>query len=318
MTDKNFSITLGEYKGIKRAPITADVTNDEVQAAIKQEQEQRAKMHDVERPAQLGDTAVIDFAGFLGDEQFEGGTSENYSLALGSNTFIPGFEEQLVGTSAGDEVDVNVTFPENYPAGNLAGQPVVFKCKVHKVQERKLPELNDLFGKMYGFANYKEFEQNVHDALVQQKEQAARSQVQNALLEQIVANSEIDLSDEFVNAFIEQMLATVTQDLARQGASMEQYLAYRNITDEQLRAEMRPQAEATGKASAVLASIAQQEGIVITDEDVDNDVRRMAMMYQMDYDKLAGTMDEAARESVRNSLEISKALQLVFDASLEE
>ena len=111
MTDKNFSITLGEYKGIKRAPITADVTNDEVQAAIKQEQEQRAKMHDVERPAQLGDTAVIDFAGFLGDEQFEGGTSENYSLALGSNTFIPGFEEQLVGTSAGDEVDVNVTFP---------------------------------------------------------------------------------------------------------------------------------------------------------------------------------------------------------------
>ena len=144
MIDKNFSITLGEYKGIKRAPITADVTNDEVQAAIKQEQEQRAKMHDVERPAQLGDTAVIDFAGFLGDEQFEGGTSENYSLALGSNTFIPGFEEQLVGTSAGDEVDVNVTFPENYPAGNLAGQPVVFKCKVHKVQERKLPELNDL------------------------------------------------------------------------------------------------------------------------------------------------------------------------------
>ena len=194
----------------------------------------------------------------------------------------------------------------------------MFKCKVHKVQERKLPELNDLFGKMYGFANYKEFEQNVHDVLVQQKEQAARSQVQNALLEQIVANSEIDLSDEFVNAFIEQMLATVTQDLARQGASMEQYLAYRNITDEQLRAEMRPQAEATGKASAVLASIAQQEGIVITDEDVDNDVRRMAMMYQMDYDKLAGTMDEAARESVRNSLEISKALQLVFDASIEE
>ena len=114
------------------------------------------------------------------------------------------------------------------------------------------------------------------------------------------------------------MIATVTQDLARQGASMEQYLAYRNITDEQLRAEMRPQAEATGKASAVLASIAQQEGIVITDEDVDNDVRRMAMMYQMDYDKLAGTMDEAARESVRNSLEISKALQLVFDASIEE
>ena len=108
------------------------------------------------------------------------------------------------------------------------------------------------------------------------------------------------------------------RDLARQGASMEQYLAYRNITDEQLRAEMRPQAEATGKASAVLASIAQQEGIVITDEDVDNDVRRMAMMYQMDYDKLAGTMDEAARESVRNSLEISKALQLVFDASIEE
>ena len=311
-------VELGEYAGLTVTKEAKNVNEADVDAEVKRMQDRNGRLLTREGAAENGDTVDIDFEGFVDGKAFEGGKAEHYSLVLGSGSFIPGFEDQVVGHSAGEEFDVNVKFPEEYQAEELAGKEATFKCKVHKVQERKLPELNDLFSKMYGFANYKEFEQNVHDALVQQKEQAARSQVQNALLEQIVANSEIDLSDEFVNAFIEQMLATVTQDLARQGASMEQYLAYRNITDEQLRAEMRPQAEATGKASAVLASIAQQEGIVITDEDVDNDVRRMAMMYQMDYDKLAGTMDEAARESVRNSLEISKALQLVFDASIEE
>lgn len=208
MSEKNYSIVLGAYKGIQRPSVTVTVTDEEIQAALLQEQQKCARLETVNGPAALGHTVVIDFAGFLGEEQFEGGTSENYPLELGSGSFIPGFEEQLVGASAGDSVDVNVTFPQNYHAENLAGKPVVFKCKVHQVQEKKLPELNDLFAKRYHAPNMDALRENIRQSMTQQKQpQAEAAAKASAALETIAEIEGLSVAEEEIDADIRRMAA---------------------------------------------------------------------------------------------------------------
>lgn len=318
MSEKNYSIVLGEYKGIKRPAVHVTVSDEEVQSALLQEQQKRAKLETVNGPAELGHTVIIDFAGFLGDEQFEGGTSENYPLELGSGSFIPGFEEQLVGASEGDSVDVNVTFPENYHAENLAGKPVIFKCKVHKVQAKKLPELNDLFAKRYNLPNIDALRQTIRQSIAQQKEQQAHTRVQNTVLDQIVANAQIELTDAFLSAFVNQLLASFTQGLLAQNVTLEQYLQYQGISEDDLKAQMQPQAEATAKASAALETIAEIEGLTVTDEEIEADMHRMADMYGMQYEDIAKDMTPDKREIIRNGMLMTKAVAFVMDASVEE
>ncbi|MCD8357502.1 MAG: trigger factor [Clostridia bacterium] len=318
MSEKNYSIVLGEYKGIKRPAVNVTVTDEEVQSALMQEQQKRARLETVNGPAELGHTVIIDFSGFLGEEQFEGGTSENYPLELGSGSFIPGFEEQLVGASEGDSVDVNVTFPENYHAENLAGKPVVFKCKVHKVQAKKLPELNDLFAKRYNLPNIDALRQTIRQSITQQKEQQAHTRAQNIVLDQIVANAQIELTDTFVSAFVDQLLASFTQSLLAQNVTLEQYLQYQGISEDDLRVQMQPQAETTAKASAALETIAETEGLTVTDEEIEADMHRMADTYGMQYEDIAKDMTPDKREIIRNGMLMTKAVAFVMDASVEE
>lgn len=317
MSEKNYSIVLGAYKGIQRPSVTVTVTDEEIQAALLQEQQKCARLETVNGPAALGHTVVIDFAGFLGEEQFEGGTSENYPLELGSGSFIPGFEEQLVGASAGDSVDVNVTFPQNYHAENLAGKPVVFKCKVHQVQEKKLPELNDLFAKRYHAPNMDALRENIRQSMTQQKQQQADAQAQQAILDQVVANAQIELTDAFTEAFVNQLFASFTQNLMAQNVSLEQFLQYQGISEDDLKAQMQPQAEAAAKASAALETIAEIEGLSVAEEEIDADIRRMAAMYGMPYEDLAKDITADKREIIQNGMLMTKTLAFLMDASVE-
>ena len=317
MSEKNYSIVLGAYKGIQRPSVTVTVTDEEIQAALLQEQQKCARLETVNGPAALGHTVVIDFAGFLGEEQFEGGTSENYPLELGSGSFIPGFEEQLVGASAGDSVDVNVTFPQNYHAENLAGKPVVFKCKVHQVQEKKLPELNDLFAKRYHAPNMDALRENIRQSMTQQKQQQADAQAQQAILDQVVANAQIELTDAFTEAFVNQLFASFTQNLMAQNITLEQFLQYQGISEDDLKAQMQPQAEAAAKASAALETIAEIEGLSVAEEEIDADIRRMAAMYGMPYEDLAKDITADKREIIQNGMLMTKTLAFLMDASVE-
>ena len=317
MSEKNYSIVLGAYKGMKRPSVTITVAEEEIQAALLQEQQKCARLETVEGPAALGHTVVIDFAGFLGEEQFEGGTSENYPLELGSGSFIPGFEEQLVGASAGDSVDVNVTFPQNYHAENLAGKPVVFKCKVHQVQEKKLPELNDLFAKRYHAPNMDTLRENIRQSMTQQKQQQANAQAQQAILDQVVANAQIELTDAFTEAFVNQLFASFTQNLMAQNITLEQFLQYQGISEDDLKAQMQPQAEAAAKASAALETIAEIEGLSVAEEEIDADIRRMAAMYGMPYEDLAKDITADKREIIQNGMLMTKTLAFLMDASVE-
>ena len=318
MSEKNYSIVLGAYKGIQRPSVTVTVTDEEIQAALLQEQQKCARLETVNGPAALGHTVVIDFAGFLGEEQFEGGTSENYPLELGSGSFIPGFEEQLVGASAGDSVDVNVTFPQNYHAENLAGKPVVFKCKVHQVQEKKLPELNDLFAKRYHAPNMDALRENIRQSMTQQKQQQADAQAQQAILDQVVANAQIELTDAFAEAFVNQLFASFTQNLMAQNITLEQFLQYQGISEDDLKAQMQPQAEAAAKASAALETIAEIEGLSVAEEEIDADIRRMAAMYGMPYEDLSKDLTPDKREIIQNGMLMTKTLAFLMDASVEE
>ena len=317
MSEKNYSIVLGAYKGIQRPSVTVTVTDEEIQAALLQEQQKCARLETVNGPAALGHTVVIDFAGFLGEEQFEGGTSENYPLELGSGSFIPGFEEQLVGASAGDSVDVNVTFPQNYHAENLAGKPVVFKCKVHQVQEKKLPELNDLFAKRYHAPNMDALRENIRQSMTQQKQQQADAQAQQAILDQVVANAQIELTDAFTEAFVNQLFASFTQNLMAQNITLEQFLQYQGISEDDLKAQMQPQAEAAAKASAALETIAEIEGLSVAEEEIDADIRRMAAMYGMPYEDLSKDLTPDKREIIQNGMLMTKTLAFLMDASVE-
>lgn len=319
MNDKRFTVVLGPYKGMKRPAANTEVTAEELAALLRQEQEQHAELVTVEAPAALGDTVVIDFAGFLGEEQFEGGTAQGHSLALGSGTFIPGFEEQLVGAVAGQEVEVHVTFPQDYHAENLAGKPVVFQCKVHQVQQKKLPELNDEFAqKVYQMGSFAELRAAAIQSLSTRKAQQARANLQNAIIDQIVAGAQIELSPEFVEENVQQLLGAYAQNLSAQGISLEQYLQFTGATEAQLKEQLRPQAIAGAKATAAMAAVAEAEGITVSDEELDAEIHRMAEAYDMDFADVKAHMSEANRESMRTGMIASKALAFAIEASVEE
>ncbi len=319
MNEKKFTVALGRYMGVRRPAVTTDVTEEEIAAVLRREQEQHGAWKAAERPAALGDTVVIDFAGFLGEEQFEGGTAEGYSLVLGSGSFIPGFEEQLVGAAAGRAVDVNVTFPENYHAENLAGKPVVFRCKVHQVQQKELPPLNDEFArKCYRLNSYEELVAAVRQSIAAQKAKQNQAAIQNAVIDQIVADAQIQLTQEYEEECIRQMLGAFAQNLSTQGISLEQYLQYTGATEEQLKEQLRPQAVAGARATAVMMAVAEAEGIAVSEEEIDAEVHRMAEAYDMDFATVKANMTEANRDTIRTGMTASKALGFVIDASVEE
>ena len=279
---------LGAYKGIEISKVDNTVSEEDVEARLNEMVNRNARLTSVEDKAlENGDTAVIDFEGFKNGVAFEGGKGENYNLVIGSNTFIPGFEDQLVGKKAGEEVEVNVTFPEAYHAENLAGKPVVFNVKVNDVKVKEVPALDDEFAKdTTEFETLAELRADVKAKLEEQAKNAADAEMRNALVEKVSANTEVEVPEAMVQHQIDNMLMELNYQLQYQGLNLEQLLQMTGRGLDELREERRADAERLVKSSLVLEAIAEKENVEANDADVDAELEKMAAMYNMEVEKI--------------------------------
>jgi trigger factor len=309
-------VTLGKYIGVTVTKVDTEVTDEEVDEAINKERENNARIVSVEdRAIESGDTAVIDFEGFVDGVAFEGGKGENHSLEIGSGSFIPGFEDQLIGKNVGDDVDVNVTFPEEYHAPDLAGKEAVFKVKVHEIKAKELPELDDEFAQdVSEFDTVAEYRDSVKAKLQENKDNAAKRAQQDEAIKKIVEKSQMELPDAMIDTQCEDMINQFAQQMAQQGLSMDQYMQFSGLTLDQLKEQVRPEAIERIQSSLVLEQIAKEENIEITDEDIDAEIEKMAAMYNMEADKLKGYMGDEEKEGMKKDLAIQKAVDLITES----
>ncbi|MCI8483388.1 MAG: trigger factor [Lachnospiraceae bacterium] len=312
-------VTLGTYKGVQVKKVDVAVTEEEVEKEIEKQRENNARMVTVEgRPVEDGDTAVIDYEGFVDGEAFEGGKGENHSLVIGSHSFIDNFEDQLIGKNAGDDVEVNVTFPEEYHAPELAGKPAVFKVKINEIKAKELPELDDEFAQdVSEFDTLTEYKENVKNSLADRKENEARRAQEEEAIQKIVEDSQMEIPDAMIETQTRSMVDDFANRIAQQGLSVEQYMQFTGTTVEQLMEQMKPDALKRIQSSLVLEAIAEAEKIEITEEDVDAELNNMAEMYGMEVDKLKEYMGEREKESMKKDLAIQKAVDLVRESAEE-
>ena len=267
-----------------------------------------------DRPVQNGDTAVIDFEGFVDGVAFEGGKGENHPLEIGSHTFIDTFEDQLVGKNTGDEVEVNVTFPEKYQAEELAGKPAVFKVKIHEIKAKELPELNDEFAQdVSEFETLEEYKADVRKRLEIQKEDEAKRTKEDEAIQKIIDKSEMEIPEAMIDTQCENMVNEFAQRIAQSGLSMEQYMQFSGLTLDKLKEQVRPEAETRIKSSLVLEQIAKDENIQVSDEEIDAEIEKMAKAYGMEADKLKEYMGDAEKESMKRDISVTKAVDLIME-----
>lgn len=306
---------LGAYKGIEISKVDNTVSEEDVEARLNEMVNRNARLTSVEDKAlENGDTAVIDFEGFKNGVAFEGGKGENYNLVIGSNTFIPGFEDQLVGKKAGEEVEVNVTFPETYHAENLAGKPVVFNVKVNDVKVKEVPALDDEFAKdTTEFETLAELRADVKAKLEEQAKNAADAEMRNALVEKVSANTEVEVPEAMVQHQIDNMLMELNYQLQYQGLNLEQLLQMTGRGLDELREERRADAERLVKSSLVLEAIAEKENVEANDEDVDAELEKMAAMYNMEVEKIKSSLRETDIEDIKGQIKIRKTLDLLVE-----
>ena len=313
-------VKLGEYKGIKIEKIEREVTEEEILAEINRERNKNARNITIEdRPVKDGDMTVIDFEGFVDGEAFEGGKGENYPLTIGYGAFIPGFEEQLVGAEIGKEVEVKVTFPEEYRAEELQGKEAVFKCTVHEIKEKELPELDDEFAsEVSEFDTLEEYKEDVKKNLTEKKVKDAETARENAAVEAAVKASEIEIPEAMLETQQRQMVDEFSQRITMQGMSMEQYMQFTGATYEKLIEQVKPQAEERIRARLVLEAIAKSENIVATEEDYEKEMKTMAEVYQMEIDKVKELMGEREKKNIMLDLAVRKAADFVAENAIEE
>ena len=306
---------LGTYKGIEISKVDNTVSEDEVEARLNEMLNKNARLTSVEGKAlENGDTAVIDFEGFDNGVAFEGGKGENYNLVIGSNTFIPGFEEQLVGKKAGEEVEVNVTFPEAYHAENLAGKPVVFNVKVNDVKVKEVPALDDEFAKdTTEFDTLAELRADVKAKLEEQAKNAADAEMRNALVEKVSANTELEVPEAMVQHQIDNMLMELNYQLQYQGLNLQQLLEMTGRGVEELREERRADAERLVKSSLILEAIAEKENVEVNEADVDAELEKMAAMYNMEVEKIKSSLRETDIEDIKGQIKIRKTIDLLVE-----
>ena len=306
---------LGAYKGIEISKVDNTVSEEDVEARLNEMVNRNARLTSVEDKAlENGDTAVIDFEGFKNGVAFEGGKGENYNLVIGSNTFIPGFEDQLVGKKAGEEVEVNVTFPEAYHAENLAGKPVVFNVKVNDVKVKEVPALDDEFAKdTTEFETLAELRADVKAKLEEQAKNAADAEMRNALVEKVSANTEVEVPEAMVQHQIDNMLMELNYQLQYQGLNLEQLLQMTGRGLDELREERRADAERLVKSSLVLEAIAEKENVEANDADVDAELEKMAAMYNMEVEKIKTSIRETDIEDIKGQIKIRKTLDLLVE-----
>ena len=312
-------VTLGEYKGVEVPKSETEVTDEDIDAEIKKEQEKNSRTVTVEdRGAENGDITTIDFEGFVDGVAFEGGKGTDYPLTLGSGSFIPGFEDQLVGAKAGDHVEVNVTFPEEYQAAELAGKAAVFQCDVKKVETKELPELDDDFAQdVSEFDTLAEYREDVKKNLTEKKEKEARAAKENAAVDKAIENAEMEIPDAMLNTQVRQMMNDFASRMQSQGLTMEQYFQFTGMTAEKMLEELRPQAVKRIETRLVLEAIAKAENIEISDEKLDEELAKMAEAYKMEVEKLKEFMGEAEKKQMKADMAVQEAVTFLVESAVE-
>ena len=312
-------VTLGDYKGVEVPKSEIAVTDEEVDAEVKKEQDKNARTVAVEdRAAANGDITTIDFEGFVDGVAFDGGKGTDYALTLGSGTFIPGFEDQLVGANAGDHVEVKVTFPEEYQAKELAGKEAVFQCDVKKVEAKELPELDDDFAQdVSEFDTLAEYKEDVKKNLTEKKEKAARTAKENAAVDKAIENAEMDIPDAMLNTQVRQMLDDFSRRMQSQGLTMEQYFQFTGMTLDKMQEEMKPQALKRIQTRLVLEKIAEVENIQPTEEEVEEEFKKMADAYKMEVEKIKELLGDRELEQMKKDMAVQKAVTLIADEAKE-
>lgn len=306
-------VTLGQYKGVEVEKADASVSAEDVEAELKKVQEQNARLLTVEdRGVEDGDQTVIDFEGFVDGKGFEGGKAEDYPLTIGSHSFIDTFEEQLIGKKIGEECEVNVTFPTEYHAADLAGKPATFKVTVKEIKVKELPELNDEFAsEVSEFDTLDEYKKDVEKKLAEKKEIEANSKNEDAVVAKVVENASMEIPDKMIDAQAENMVQDMARRMQSQGLSLDMYLKYTGMTVEQMKEQARPDAEKRIRTRLVLEAVAQAENIQISDEKVDEEVAKMAEAYKMEVDKLKSYMSESDIKQMKEDLAVQQAVDLL-------
>ena len=313
-------VTLGQYKGVEIDKVSVEVEDADVQAKLEEEQMKNARTITVEdRPVQDKDEVILDFEGFVDGVAFEGGKGENYPLTIGSGSFIPGFEEQLIGAETGKEVEVNVTFPEDYQAEELKGKAAVFKCTVHEIKAKELPELDDEFAsEVSEFETLEEYKADIRTKLETQKAEDAKRQQEDQAVEAAAAGAEMDLPEAMIDTQARQMVDDFGQRLQQQGLSMEQYAQFTGMTIDKMIEDMRPQAEKRIRTRLVLEAVAKAENIEISDEKLDEEINKIAEAYQMEADKLKEFMGDREKEQMKQDMAVQEAVTFLLENAVEK
>ena len=313
-------VTLGEYKGLEVDKVSTRVTQKEVESKIEEEAEKNARTVTVEdRAVQDGDEVILDFEGFVDGEAFEGGKGENYPLTIGSGSFIPGFEEQLVGAEAEKEVEVKVTFPEDYHAEELKGKEAVFKCTVHEIKAKELPEIDDEFAaEVSEFDTLDEYKADVKAKIKEQKATDGKRKQEDQAVEQAIKNASYEIPDAMVDTQISQMANDFAQRIQSQGLTMEQYYQFTGMTEEKMNEEFKPQAVKRIETRLVLEAIAKAENIEISDEKLDEEIAKMAEAYKMEADKLKEFMGDAEKKQMKEDMAVQEAVTFLVENAVEK
>lgn len=312
-------VALGEYKGVEVEKKSAEITEEEINSELDRVREQNARTITVEdRPAKEKDTAVIDFEGFVDGVAFEGGKGEDHPLVLGSHAFIEGFEEQLIGKSTGEEVEVNVTFPENYQAQELAGKPALFKVKMKEIKAKELPELDDDFAQdVSDFETMSEYREDVKKNLQERKENQLKNEKEEAVVEKIVENASMDIPEPMIDSEVRQMADDFSRRIQSQGLTLEQYFQFTGLDAKKLIEQMKPQALKRIQSRLVLEAVVKAENITASEEDIEKEIQDMASMYKMEADKVKEMLGEKGKEQIALDMAVKKAVEFVVDAAVE-
>lgn len=313
-------VKLGKYKGVKVEKADTEVTDEEVDKEIDKERESNARNIDVtDRAVKDGDIVTLDFEGFVDGTAFEGGKGENYPLTIGSGTFIPGFEEQLVGAEIGKETEVNVTFPEDYQAEDLKGKAAVFKCTIKEIKEKELPTLDDEFAsEVSEFETLAEYKADIRGRLEERKAKAAREAKEAAVIEEIIKDSDMEIPEAMIETQQRQMIDEFAQRIQMQGLTLEQYFQFTGASYDQMIEQVKPQAEKRIQSRLVLEAVAAAEKIEATEEDYEEELKSMAEAYQMEVDKVKELLPEKSVQQIKEDIAVKKAAEFVVDNAKEK
>lgn len=313
------AVTLGDYKGVEVEKTPVEVSEEEVDKEVDKERENNSRTIDVDdRAVEKGDMIKLNFEGFVDGTPFEGGKAEDYSLTIGSGSFIPGFEDQLIGAKIGEEVEVNVTFPEEYHAAELKGKPAVFKCTVNEIKVKELPEADDEFAKdVSEFDTLAEYKDDIRAKLLEKKTADAKREKQNKTVAKAVENATMEIPEAMITEQVRRMVDDFARRLQSQGLSMDQYMQFTGLTMDALAQQMRPEALKRIQNSLVLEAIAKAENIEVSDEKVNEEIEKMAAAYKMEADKLKELIGDAEKEQMKSDLAIQAAVDMITDAAVE-